>query len=212
MSKYSFLIHGDDGEYEQLNDKLRIRKYGAWLIVEKIQQDKLAKQQARQVLAAVQLAKRISKAEDISIEEAFSRLQNQEEGDNAILLSGYLDEAKDIVEGGMSRNEQDSKLITIFMKTRAEGLIKGTWKALGDWAESDTQMLDENLRDKVFKFIMSEQSGGDEIEGDEDDAIEEQDDAEGKSLNGTEQSETASKPLNEETNGTPATQESPLPV
>lgn len=212
MSKYSFLIHGDEGEYEQLNNNLRVRKYGAWLIVEKIHQDKLAKQQARQVLAAVQLAKTISTAENITIEEAFSRLQNQAEDDNAILLSGYLDEAKDIVEGGMSRNEQDSKLITIFMKTRAEGLIKGNWKALGDWAESDTQMLDENLRNKIFDFIMSEQSGGDELDVDDEDVAVEQDEDEGKSPSGTEQSENVLKPLSEETSGTPATQESPLPV
>ena len=215
MSKYAFLIHGDEGQYEQMNERLRLRKYGAWLIAEKIQQDRLAKQQARQVLSAVQLAKRIAQRENISVEEAFARLQNQGEADNALMLSDYLDEARDMVEGGLSRNEADAKVISIFMRTRGEGLIKNKWMGLGDWSDGDTEMMDEELKDKVMLFISAEQLGGNQAEDSEDDEVEteieseEPEVAEGKAPGG--ESKPSALPSSSiETTGTAATEESPL--
>jgi hypothetical protein len=212
MSKYAFLIHGDEGQYEQINDRLRLRKYGAWLIAEKIQQDKLAKQQARQVLSAVQLAKRIADRENISVEEAFARLQNQGEADNALMLSDYLDEARDMVEGGLSRNESDAKVISIFMRTRGEGLIKGKWSGLGDWGDGDTELMDEELKDKVMAFINAEQMGGskaDELDDEDQELAEEPEDAEGKAP-GIESKPSALPSSSTTTTGTAATEESPL--
>lgn len=214
MSKYAFLIHGDEGQYEQLNDRLRLRKYGAWLIAEKIQQDRLAKQQARQVLSAVQLAKRIADRENMSVEEAFARLQNQGEADNALMLADYLDEARDMVEGGLSRNEADAKVISIFMRTRGEGLIKGKWVALGDWGDGDTELLDEELKDKIMLFINTEQAGGSEAEDlDAEEAVDEPEPeaegAEGKAR-GSGSKKSASASLSTATIGTPATDASPL--
>jgi hypothetical protein len=214
MSKYAFLIHGDEGQYEQINDRLRLRQYGAWLIAEKIQQDRLAKQQARQVLSAVQLAKRIADRENMSVEEAFARLQNQGEADNALMLADYLDEARDMVEGGLSRNEADAKVITIFMRTRGEGLIKGKWILLGDWGDGDTEMLDEELKDKVMLFINAEQMGGSAAEDAEEDEqseelAEEPEATEGKAR-GNASKRNALPSSSTATTGTAATDESPL--
>lgn len=213
MSKYAFLIHGDEGEYQELNDRLRLRKYGAWLIAEKIQQDKLAKQQARQVLSAVQLAKRIADREEMSVEEAFARLQNQGEAENALMLADYLDEAREMVEGGLSRNESDAKVISIFMRTRGEGLIKGKWVPLSDWSDGDTELLDGELKDKVMLFINAEQLGGSQAEDGDDDAVEaeEPEAAEGKAP-GSSSKRTAPESLSSETTGTPAMDASPLAV
>jgi len=213
MSKYAFLIHGDEGQYEQINDRLRLRQYGAWLIAEKIQQDRLAKQQARQVLSAVQLAKRIADRENMSVEEAFARLQNQGEADNALMLADYLDEARDMVEGGLSRNEADAKVISIFMRTRGEGLIKGKWIGLSDWSDGDTELLDEELKDKVMLFINAEQMGGSAAEDlDEepaDEPLEAPEASEGKAR-GSASKRSALPPLSTATTGTVATDESPL--
>jgi len=214
MSKYAFLIHGDEGQYEQINDRLRLRQYGAWLIAEKIQQDRLAKQQARQVLSAVQLAKRIADRENMSVEEAFARLQNQGEADNALMLSDYLDEARDMVEGGLSRNEADAKVISIFMRTRGEGLIKGKWTGLGDWGDGDTELMDEETKDKVMLFINAEQMGGsraDDLEDEEpvDAQADEPEAAEGKAR-GSASKRSALASSSTATTGTAAMDESPL--
>lgn len=212
MSKYAFLIHGDDGEYEQISDTIRLRKHGAWTVGEKIQQDRLAKQQARQVLSAVQLAKRIADKEGISVEEAFALMQSQGEVSNAMMLSEHLDEVRNIVDGGMSQNEADAKIITIFMRTRGEGLVKGKWTGLGDWSEGDTEVLTGDLKDKIMLFINNEQTGGSSVEDDDaEEAVSELDGGtEGNSPSGTEQSESASESLSTETTGMPAMDESPL--
>lgn len=215
MSKYAFLVHGDEGEYEPINDRLRMRKYGAWLIAEKIQQDRLAKQQARQVLSAVQLAKRIAAKENISVEQAFVYLQNGTEADNALMLADYLDEARDMVEGGLSRNEADAKVISIFMRTRGEGFVKGKWVPLSDWSDGDTDILDEQLRDKIMGIINREQIGGsspedldEEEEGADEDA--KQEGSEGNSPSLSESKEPVSKQSKEKTTGTDAMEGSPL--
>lgn len=212
MSKYAFLIHGDEGQYEQISNTIRLRKHGAWTVGEKIQQDRLAKQQARQVLSAVQLAKRIADKENISVEEAFALMQSQGEVSNAMMLSDHLDEVRDIVDGGMSQNEADARIITIFMRTRGEGLVKGKWTGLGDWSEGDTEVLTGDLKDKIMLFINSEQAGGSTLDDDDaDEAIAEADGGnEGNSPSGTKQNESASESLNTTTTGTPAMDESPL--
>lgn len=213
MSKYAFLIHGDEGQYEVVNDRLRLRKYGAWLIAEKIQQDRLAKQQARQVLSAVQLAKRIADRENLSVEEAFARLQNQGSADNALMLADYLDEARDMVEGGLSRNEADAKVISIFMRTRGEGLVKSKWVALGDWSDGDTDLLDEGLKDKIMLFISNEQVGGDAaFDGDteEEEPVEIEAGEEGNDQPVNDLSVSALPSSSTETIGTPAMDASPL--
>jgi len=160
MSKYAFLVHGDESEFFQLNDRIRLRRHGAWLIAEKIQQSKMAKRQARQMLSAVQLAKKISDDKQITIEEAFGLLQTQGEADSAMLLSDYQEEATRLMDNGMSREEQDSALITIFMRTRGQALIRNEWKSLSDWSEGDTEMLTGGMSEKLLTFIFEEQAGG----------------------------------------------------
>jgi hypothetical protein len=160
MAKYAFLVHGDQAEYFNLNDRIRLRQHNAWLIAEKIQQSKMAKRQARQMLSAVQLAKRISTDKDITVEEAFNLLQTQGEAASAMLLADYQDETNKLMDSGLSREEQDSQLITIFIRTRGEAMISGTWKKLNDWTDADTELLTEAMTEKVLDFIYNEQQGG----------------------------------------------------
>jgi hypothetical protein len=160
MAKYAFLVHGDEAEYFELNDKIRLRRHNAWLLAERIQQSRMAKRQARQMLSAVQLAKKISNDKDISVEEAFGLLQNQGEADSAMLLADYQDETNQLMDSGLSREEQDSQLITIFMRTRGQAFIRNEWKALGDWADGDTEMLTGDMSEKMLQFIYEEQMGG----------------------------------------------------
>lgn len=160
MAKYAFLVHGDEAEYFFLNDKIRLRRHNAWLLAEKIQQSRMAKRQARQMLSAVQLAKKISNDKNITVEEAFGLLQNQGEADSAMLLADYQDETNQLMDSGLSREEQDSQLLTIFMRTRGQALIRSEWKPLTDWTEGDTEVLTGDMSDKLLQFIYEEQAGG----------------------------------------------------
>jgi hypothetical protein len=210
MSKYAFLIHGEQSAYEELTPKIRLRKLNTWLLAEKIQQDKASKHQARQMLAAVQLAKRISAEKQISVEDAFSLLQNQGEAESAILLSDFQAETEQLMDRGMSRDEQNSKIITIFMRTRAEGLKNRNWERLGDWSESDTEMLGEVLVEKILTFILDEQRGGlseDEDENFDPPTIDEVE-VGNEEESGTGSSESASKSSKKKKTGTPSTPES----
>lgn len=204
MSKYSFLIHDESGDYENITPSLRLRKFGAWLITEKIQQAKLAKAQARQILSAVDLAKRIAKDRGIEPEEAFNVLQTQDSPDSAMILVDYIDEARKFMDNSETRDEQESKIITIFMKTRAEGMIDGGWKKLSDWENEDTEMFDDILREKIVMFINSEQMGADapvDPDDDEEDQPKEED-SEGNLPGGSEQNESAPESSKPKTTGT----------
>lgn len=160
MAKYAFLVHGDEAEYFFLNDRIRLRRHNAWLLAEKIQQSRMAKRQARQMLSAVQLAKKISSDKNITVEEAFGLLQSQGEADSAMLLADYQDETNQLMDSGLSREEQDSQLLTIFMRTRGQALIRSKWEALADWTEGDTEVLTGDMSDKLLRFIYEEQAGG----------------------------------------------------
>lgn len=62
MSKYSFVLQGEEPEYFELLPTLRLRKHGGWLVAEAIEQEEASKSQSQATVRAVQLAKRIAKA------------------------------------------------------------------------------------------------------------------------------------------------------
>lgn len=211
MSKYSFLIHDESGDYESITGSLRLRKFGAWLITEKIQQAKLAKAQARQILNAVDLAKRIAKDREIEPEAAFDLLQRQDSPESAMVLVNYIDEARKFMDNSETRDEQESKIITIFMRTRAEGFIDGKWTKLSDWETADTEMFDDLLREKIVTFINSEQMGAsapEDMSDEEEEGEQPQEESEGNSHGGSEPKEVAPESSSKKTTGTPATRES----
>jgi hypothetical protein len=213
MSKYELLIHGDEAEYAEITPRLRLRKYGSWLISEKKKQDKIAKQRARQVLAVVGLAGKISVEKGISQEEAFTLINGIDNGSNINITSEYIKEVTELVESSMGQTESDAKTLTMFLASRAQGLIDGEWVRLADWGDEDTDVLDDGTREKIVAFINEEQSGGSEVK-DDDDEEEEEAGAEGNEVkpptSGKKSKQTASGSSNTETTGTAATQESPL--
>lgn len=213
MSKYEALVHGDDALYVDITPRLRMRKYGSWLIKEKKQQARIAKERSRQLLAIVQLAKKISVEKNVSIDDAYLMINQADTPENASITSDYIDEVTAIVESSISEAESDAMILTLFLRSRVEGLIDGSWTRLSDWSDQDTEILDEQARIKIVEFINAEQSGGSSVEDDDEEEKGEQgSEGNGKkaSTTGSKPKSTASESSSSATTGTDATQESPL--
>ncbi len=157
MSKYAFLIAGEQGEYENINSRLRLRKYGSWLVAEKIAQEKLAKRQNAAILAALQLSKRVATDKGIELQEAFGLLQDQSNPESAVLFTDYLEEVQEVINQTVSPEESDRQLIGVFLRLRGEGNFDGEWRTLSDWSDEDTESLTEGLIEKIRSFILQEQ-------------------------------------------------------
>lgn len=213
MSKYEQLVHGDNAEYAEITPRLRLRKFGSWLISEKKKQDRIAKERSRQLLAIVQLAKKISVEKGISVDDAYIMINSADSGDNANITADYIEEVVQIVEAAQTQTDSDAKILTMFLQSRGEGLFDGEWKRLTDWSEEDTDVLDGVNREKIVQFINDEQAGGSEVKDDEDDEDEPKA-SEGNdkkpSATGSKSKSTASASSNSEMTGTDATQGSPL--
>jgi hypothetical protein len=212
MSKYQSLVHSDDAEYTQITPRLRMRNHGSWLIRERKGQDRIAKDRSRQLLAVVQLAKRIAADKGIEIDDAFMMI-NGADGSNASITADYIDEIGEIVESASSQTESDAQILTLFLKSRAEGFISEQWKRLSDWSTEDTDVLDDGTREKIVAFINKEQAGGSSVNDDDDeDAADENTEGNEKenSTSGSKRRSTASESSSNATTGTAATQESPL--
>lgn len=158
MSKYSFLVAGQDSEYKEIGPRLRLKKYGSWLVAEKIAQEKLAKRQTASTLAAIQLAKKIAADKGISVEDAFELLQRQDDASAAMLLIDYMEDAEALMEKSLSPQEIDREMITTFMRIRGEAKAGTNWESTSDWTASDTEeALTEEMIEKIKSFILEEQ-------------------------------------------------------
>lgn len=157
MSKYAFLVAGEESAYFEVNNRLRLKQFGSWLVAEKIAQEKLARQQTSSTLAAIHLAKRIAADKGIEVEEAFGLLQQQDDASAALLLIDYMEEAERLMEKSLSPQEVDRAMISTFVRVRGEGLIGGEWQPLSDWSDEDTASLSEPLMDRIKDFILAEQ-------------------------------------------------------
>lgn len=156
MSRYSFLLASEDAQYFELTPTLRLKKHGGWLVAESIEQEDIAKQQSQSTIKAVQLAKKIAAAKDISLDEAFALLQGGETGDSQILAE-YTDEALALMHGGASVEQSNARLITVFMRCRGEGFMDGEWNALADWDVEDTKEMTRPMVTAIMEFISEEQ-------------------------------------------------------
>jgi hypothetical protein len=215
MSKYEQLVHGDAADYTEITARLRLRKYGSWLIGDKKKQDKIAKDRSRQLLAIVQLAKKISVEKGVSVDEAYIMINSADSGENANITADYIEEVVQIVEAAQTQTDSDAQILTMFLQSRGEGLFDGEWKRLVDWSEEDTDVLDGVNREKIVQFINDEQSGGSEVK-DEEDEEDQPKASEGNekksSATGSKSKSTASESSSSETIGMDATQGSPLVV
>lgn len=157
MSKYSFLLQSEEAEYFELLPNIRLKKHNGWLVAESIEQEQIARAQSQATIRAVQLAKRISEAKDIPLEEAFGLLQNGTSFNEMELLSDYTEETLGMLTSGSSAETNNAKLVTTFIRTRGEGLIDGEWQPLPDWSLDDTKEMGRSIIDKVMEFIVEEQ-------------------------------------------------------
>lgn len=158
MSKYSFLLQSEEPEYFELLPTLRLKRHGGWLVAESIEQEEISRAQSKATIQAVQLAKRVAKDKDISLEEAFSALQGGGSLTEMDLLSDYTEDALNMLTGGASAEAGNARIATVFMRTRGEGLIDGEWSALEDWSIDDTKGMGKKLVAKIIEFIVEEQA------------------------------------------------------
>lgn len=156
MSRYSFLLASEEPKYFELTPSIRLKKHGGWLVAESIEQEEISRQQSQSTIKAVQLAKKIAAAKEISIDEAFDLLQSGS-GSEAELLAEYTEETLSVMNSGTSAEQSNAKLITTFMRCRGEGLVDNEWTALADWSIEDTKRMPRHLVTKMLEFITEEQ-------------------------------------------------------
>lgn len=157
MSKYSFLLQSQETQYFELSAALRLRKHGGWLVAEAIEQEEISKAQSQATIRAIQLAKRIAAAKDISLEEAFGLLQGGGGLSEMDLLGDFTDETLSMLNSGTSVEMSNAKIITAFMRCRSEGLIDGEWTPMEDWSMEDTKRMTRPMIDALLQFINDEQ-------------------------------------------------------
>jgi hypothetical protein len=156
MSRYSFLLASEEAQYFELTPTIRLKKHGGWLVAESIEQEEISKSQSQSTIKAVQLAKKIAAAKDITLDEAFAALQSGDTSDTEILAE-YTEEALSIMNAGSSVEQSNARLITTFIRCRGEGLVDGEWIELKDWSVEDTRAMTRGLVTKMIEFIAEEQ-------------------------------------------------------
>lgn len=157
MSKYSFLLQSKEAEYFELAEGLRLRKHGGWLVAEAIEQEEISRSQSQATIRAVQLAKRIAKAKDIALDEAFALLQGGDSLSEMELLGDFTEETLSMLNSSGSVEAGNAKLVTAFIRCRGEGMIEGEWTALSDWSIEDTKGMDRDMLNMALDFIAEEQ-------------------------------------------------------
>lgn len=156
MSRYSFLLASEEPKYFELTPSIRLQKHGGWLVAESIEQEEISRQQSQSTIKAVQLAKKIAAAKEISLDEAFDLLQSGS-GSETELLADYTEETLSVMNSGASAEQANAKLITTFIRCRGEGRVGGEWKSLSDWSLEDTKTMPRHLVTKMIEFIAAEQ-------------------------------------------------------
>lgn len=158
MSKYSFLLSSKEPEYFQLNERLRLKKLGGWLVAEAIEQEEISKIQSQATIKAVQLAKKIAEAKKIKLDEAFELLQSGGSLDEMELLTDYTEETMAMISSGSSTESINARMVTAFMRCRGEGLIDNEWVRLSDWSVEDTHDMTRDEFEQALEFVLQEQS------------------------------------------------------
>jgi hypothetical protein len=158
MSKYSFLVTTEEPNYFLLNAMLRLQKHGGWLVGEAIEQEEISRIQSQATIRAVQLARRVSIAKGISLDEAFALLQQGAGLDELESLSDFTEETLSILASGNGMESGNARLVTAFIRSRGEGMIDGAWKKIDDWSAEDTKLLTRDIMKKALEFIAEEQN------------------------------------------------------
>ena len=157
MSKYSFLLQGQEPEYFELLPALRLQKYGGWLVAEAIEQEEAGKAQSQATIRAVQLAKRIASSKGIALDEAFEILQSGTGLSEIELLDEFTEETLAMISSGGSIETSNARMVTTFIRCRGEALIGDAWARVDDWSMDDTKAMGRRLIAKTMEFIGDEQ-------------------------------------------------------
>lgn len=158
MSKYSFLVASKEPKYFEVNEYLRLKKYGGWLVGESIEREEISRSQSQTTLKVVQLAKKIAKTQNIELDDAFAILQDG--GSNSEIVGDFADEMFALIGSNNGAEAANAKIVTAFIRSRGEGNIQSEWKPLGDWSMDDTKELSLLLTEQILEFINNEQEEG----------------------------------------------------
>lgn len=167
MSKYSDFFLLSSAEYEEIGERLRLRKYGSWLAEEAWLREEQNKKRAQFTLRTIQLARRIATAKGIDEEEAFQLLQNTSNEQNN-LFTEFADDTSKLMDAAPSSKEQFEELVTMFFRNRGEVNTGKKWSPTDEWTKEDTNKLPQLLLQKIEAFMSAEDGfvQGDD-EGDE---------------------------------------------
>jgi hypothetical protein len=167
MSKYSEFFLLGSADYEDIGEKLRLRKYGSWLAEEAWLREEQNKKRAQFTLRTIQLAKRIAAVKGINEEEAFQLLQDTS-GERGDLFTEFADETSKLMDSAPSGREQFEELVTMFFRNRGEVNTGKKWCPTDEWTREDTNKLPQALLQKIEAFMGAEDGlmQGDD-EGDE---------------------------------------------
>lgn len=155
MSKYSDFFLLSSPEYEEIGEKLRLRKYGSWLAEEAWLREEQNKKRAQFTLKTIQLARHIAKAKDIPEEEAFQLLQ-ADSAERAAVLSEFSAETSQLMGLVPSGREQFEDLVTMFFRNRGEVFDGKKWRVTDEWDKADTNKLPQELIQQVENFMTQE--------------------------------------------------------
>lgn len=163
MSKYSEFFLVGSSEYEQIGDKLRLRKYGSWLAEEAWLREKQNQKRAQFTLQTIQLARRIAKAKGMAEEDVFQLLQS-DSPERAEIFGEFSEDTSRLMDLLPSGKEQFEELVTLFFRNRGEVSMGKKWQATEDWTKEDTNKLPQALLQKIEAFMTSEEGKPDEEE------------------------------------------------
>lgn len=166
MSKYSDFFLLSSAEYQEIGEKLRLRKYGSWLAEEAWLREEQNKKRAQFTLKTIQLARHIAKAKEISEEEAFQLLQG-DTAERAEILSEFSEDTSRLMNLVPSGREQFEDLVTMFFRNRGEVFDGKKWRSTDEWEKNDTNKLPQSLLQEVENFMTQEDAavqGGEEGE------------------------------------------------
>ena len=158
MSKYSFLLQTKAEDYFQLTPEIRLKKYNGWLVAEAIEQEEISKLQSQATIRAVQLAKRISAAKGIELDEAFELLQGGSDLNEMELLGEFTEETLGMLTSVGGMETSNARMVTTFIRCRGEALQDGEWQRTEDWTMDDTKAMGRKLIAKTLEFITAEQA------------------------------------------------------
>lgn len=163
MSKYSEFFLVGSAEYQEIGEKLRLRKYGSWLAEEAWLREKQNQKRAQFTIQTIQLARRIAKAKNMAEEEVFQLLQS-ESTERAEIFSEFSEDTSKLMDLLPSGKEQFEELVTLFFRNRGEVNIGKKWQATDDWSKEDTNKLPQSYLQKIEAFMASEEASSNDEE------------------------------------------------